>query len=505
MALPQDQPQQGQGPTYGDERKRLAEESMKVDRAPVKIQRTEESRSDGHRIETTSNGDAKHVKKFGPDGKVISVKITTNDAANDPIDQQGPLVSKTEAEQGASPFVGPRQEDGGPIPGGAPAPFVGPRQEDGGPIPGGPAPAQVASREVGPARFEAPPRDWSTMDWTPVRKLTDDIYGTNIAEGSVDPYVAVYKRALEEFKLNNPGAGKGGKDSSLAWAKFEHTKKTDADKVQYVKDRDLEKDLTDQEERDEKIRQWQEEYKQKQGNYDSLAAYRNRKKSGKGGDGTDQYGYFPPNSYKGKKQRAEEKNRDASLKKKLQPTVAQGKAEAVAAAAQQAEHSYQLAVRGGKASGDFDPTSSTEIIDTYSDMPEILRWTQNKYARQAHSDSNRWLNTLLRHETGAAMPAHEVPRFRRMYFPGPGDTPEIVASKAEARRIKVNSAKVMQGMTEEERLAYWKEQAALEAQKLAQWEADNPVGNMTIELEDVKSKRAKNKAEQKKLKEELGL
>ena len=138
-------------------------------------------------------------------------------------------------------------------------------------------------------------------------------------------------------------------------------------------------------------------------------------------------------------------------------------------------------------------------------MPQWLRFTQNKDARAAHSASNRWLNTQLRLETGAAMPVTEIAPFRRMYFPGPGDTPAIVKSKREARRIKVNSSKIMQGMNEAERLAYWKEQSALEKKKLAQWEADNPVGNMTIELEKATDEVDSLEAQEKKLMKELGL
>ena len=450
--LPQ-QGQQGQGPTYGDERKRQAEESMKVDRAPVKIQRTEESRADGHRIETTSNGDAKHVKKFGPDGKVISVKITTNDASNDPINGQGPLVSQAEAEQGPyvplaeaergaypfvgpqqeEPFVGPLQEDGGPIPGPAQgaSPFVGPRQEDGGPIPG-PAPAQVAARQTGPARFEAPRRDWSTMDWTPVRKLTDDIYGTNIAEGSVDPYVAVYKRAVEEFKLNNPGAGKGGKDNSLAWAKLQHSQKTDADKFQYRKDRDIEKDINEKAERDEKIRQWQKGFEQKQGNYNSLAAHRNREKGGSKDPRLQELNIrLKELGIEGKKLGI--KGKKLAIRKAGEGTGVQQKAAGAARTLSLNAINARAAMKAGKDDGSFDPTDHLQPWNYRS------AWngpTKSDAAKRYQSASKAWTQERTRQVSGAVIRKDELIEETERFWPKPGDTPDIVADKINQRRVQ---------------------------------------------------------------------
>ena len=122
----------------------MAEEAnqaaMEVDRAPVKIQKTVDTKSDGTKTETLSNPDGKVVKKYAADGSVISTRVTTNDTVNDPIE-----------------------------------------------------PA---------ARFETPQRNWGNMDWTSVRKLTDDIYGTNIAAGSTDPLDAENARAVQAFRLN---------------------------------------------------------------------------------------------------------------------------------------------------------------------------------------------------------------------------------------------------------------------------------------------------------------
>ena len=533
FAAPRPQgPQQNQGPTYGQERKRLAEESAEADRAPEKIKRVEQKNSDGTATETISNAGAKQVIKRDANGKILSTTTTTNDAVGDPIDgaawqgprDQGPVTSVAEAEQG--PFVSPTDAEQGfglrrphelpddnygvpyadfsqniPIMPGQVPDFTNPVAGEA----EAPPPALGQSQMPPPqaaAQFQAPPRTWANMDWTGVRKLTDDIYGTKIAEGSVDPYVAEYERALKTFNANKSS---GKDDSSLAWAKFNDSKKTLKDRLQREEDQKIEDDIIAKDKIKEDTRRSDREFRLDKKKAADVAKYRQQlidRGIGIGGGGGN-HNFAPAGTDKGDMQRLKRDNAQATLDRKRQPTISQSKAEATASTGAQAERSYQGEVRKGAADKSFDPTSSSEFIDNFADMPQALTFLQSPAARGAHSSSNRWLNTLLRDETGAAMPEHEVPRFRRMYYPGPGDTPAIVASKEEARRIKINSAKLKQGLKGQELLDWYAKERAKDLKILEAFESKQQSGgkeleNATKDVEDLEAK-------EKKLMEELGL
>lgn len=414
----QPMPQAPGGPTYGDERARIAQEAINVDRAPTKIKKTEEVKSDGKRIDTVSNDGGTYTKTTDGDGQVSSVKITTYDAVNDPI--------------------------------------------------------QPA------ARYQSPQRNWGNMDWTPVRKLTDDIYGTNIAAGSRDPLDAETARAARAYQLNQ-GAERIDRQDAREVSRRQELRA----KLGYQSARDTIGD-------DLRERKFEANTKY----LEALARKAGDKKSGGG--------WAEPGTVR----RVAQDLKKAQLEKALRPTLYMQKARGLADTGEQAETDYQKAITKGRVKRSYNPTDTSSPIDTYAQMPEMGRFLQSDAAVEAHSSSGRWLNSFLRDESGAALPDEEIPRFRRMYFPGPGDTKESVASKKRARQVKMNSARRTSGMKDEELKQYYKQQAKENDNQLEVYEtslrgvSDIRVSPERIEI-DKKIKALDD--EEAKLKKELGL
>jgi hypothetical protein len=62
----------------------------------------------------------------------------------------------------------------------------------------------------------------------------------------------------------------------------------------------------------------------------------------------------------------------------------------------------------------------------------LLQTPQNQSYNAAKLD---WISSQLRKETGANMPANEVAEMERRYFPQPGEGPEVIKQKAQARAV----------------------------------------------------------------------
>jgi hypothetical protein len=114
----------------------------------------------------------------------------------------------------------------------------------------------------------------------------------------------------------------------------------------------------------------------------------------------------------------------------------------------EAERQYNEAV-SGKGWDRFDPSSSFNIIDKNDWAPKILK---SKEAMRAESAQDRWVEAFLRDASGAAIPADERAPYKADFFPVAGDSPEIVADKARARQIKMESAKRASGAIPDEAL-----------------------------------------------------
>ncbi len=542
---------QGQGPTYADEKKRAAEASIANDQAPQKIKRVEQKNSDGTVTETVSNAGAKQVIKRDANGKVLSTTTTTNDAVGDPLagpddnygvdafdpreehdfqgqgsmvlSPQGPYTTVAQAEyQGAMPEVveplslrerltpGPRPMN--PInqiimlPGGDDLDEL--REGEGLPIAPdfGPlilgeeeplnepeeAPSlqdRIANYNQPPpqsaAQFQAPPRNWSNFDWTPLRKSVDDVYGTNIAEGSVDPYVAEYKRAVTAFKLNNPSVGKDGKGGSgpLAWAKFHASEKNLKDKIQLNRDLKIEKDL----ENEEKIKRNQfkedRDFNVREGLAESLKAYRLKTKAG-GEDDTV---------------KSETARVNLNIRKRKLDDMINPKIQNLNTSDKKRYDNVEDALYGIEGM-DAALAAGTNPFSLIGDNPYTIARDQ-------------YLDAMSRMQSGANLTESEEEFYRRN-APSVLDTNEIRIQKIAKLYKRMQRRRATFGNKVPPRkyidLKYTGQANDVEdffgfGDKPKKDSKEEDVKKDSKELKDVKSKRAKNKSEQDKLKKELGL
>lgn len=88
------------------------------------------------------------------------------------------------------------------------------------------------------------------------------------------------------------------------------------------------------------------------------------------------------------------------------------------------------------------PTVGTEIAGS---VPFIGGFVQRK-AMSAEQQkykqaADNWIRANLRKESGAVIGADEMAAEYATYFPQPGDTPEVIAQKADARRITTDAMK----------------------------------------------------------------
>lgn len=88
----------------------------------------------------------------------------------------------------------------------------------------------------------------------------------------------------------------------------------------------------------------------------------------------------------------------------------------------------------------FDPTSKTNLVTAYA--PEALKSSGRKQFEQAQRN---FINAVLRRESGAAISASEFENANQQYFPSPGDTPEVLAQKANNRALALASMKAASG------------------------------------------------------------
>lgn len=118
-------------------------------------------------------------------------------------------------------------------------------------------------------------------------------------------------------------------------------------------------------------------------------------------------------------------------------SAAQAKQFGLAEMGQKAEQQYQTAIQKGKAKGEFDPTSYGDIVDATSWVPNFLK---SGSAKEAEAAKSAWVESYLRDASGAAIPPSERLAYAKDFFPEPGDTPDVVANKAELRKQKMQNA-----------------------------------------------------------------
>lgn len=92
------------------------------------------------------------------------------------------------------------------------------------------------------------------------------------------------------------------------------------------------------------------------------------------------------------------------------------------------------------------PTTGTDLAKS---LPLIGDWA----GRQAMNDKQQqysqaqadWVRAKLRKESGAAIGSDEMAKEIETYFPKPGDTPAVIAQKAQARQIANEAMKMAAG------------------------------------------------------------
>ena len=120
-------------------------------------------------------------------------------------------------------------------------------------------------------------------------------------------------------------------------------------------------------------------------------------------------------------------NADVAAGKK---TEVQAKAEIFANKMELSERSINdLAVQGTSLAGKI---ASGVPLGNYVQSPEYQKYKQA---------SSNFITALLRQESGAAISKSEFDRYDKEYMPQPGDGPEVLAQKSEARRVAIEGMK----------------------------------------------------------------
>lgn len=90
----------------------------------------------------------------------------------------------------------------------------------------------------------------------------------------------------------------------------------------------------------------------------------------------------------------------------------------------------QLEPAGGLPSLTTEIAASIPFVGNYAQR-KVMSAEQQKYKQAA----DNWIRANLRKESGAVIGEEEMAAEYRTYFPQPGDTPEVIAQKAQAREL----------------------------------------------------------------------
>jgi len=75
----------------------------------------------------------------------------------------------------------------------------------------------------------------------------------------------------------------------------------------------------------------------------------------------------------------------------------------------------------------------------------IQRWVQSPEEQQYYQAARDWIRAKLRKESGAAIGEKEMEQEYSTYFPLPGDTPQVIVQKREARRVATEAMRQSAG------------------------------------------------------------
>ncbi len=107
-----------------------------------------------------------------------------------------------------------------------------------------------------------------------------------------------------------------------------------------------------------------------------------------------------------------------------------------------AEEQYLKATNNAN---EYDPTGSGQWIDNSSWAPNLIK---NDKAIEAQAAQDAWIESFLRDASGAAIGKNEREDYKKIYFPQPGDTTDVVANKKALRNQKMESAAQGAGLSD---------------------------------------------------------
>jgi hypothetical protein len=114
----------------------------------------------------------------------------------------------------------------------------------------------------------------------------------------------------------------------------------------------------------------------------------------------------------------------------------------------EAEGLLGRAIDGGYVPGNLRDATATAIGGARNAGPvsrfigNSITSTQGQLYRQAQED---WVRAKLRRESGAVIGEDEMAREIQVYFPQPGDSPEVIAQKQQARGVAVQAMRQASG------------------------------------------------------------
>lgn len=80
----------------------------------------------------------------------------------------------------------------------------------------------------------------------------------------------------------------------------------------------------------------------------------------------------------------------------------------------------------------FNPAAKGNLVQSM--LPTMAQSPDFQSSDQAR---RQFVNAILRRESGAAIPPFELENYTRQYFPVPGDSPEVLQQKAQARKLAI--------------------------------------------------------------------
>ncbi len=90
---------------------------------------------------------------------------------------------------------------------------------------------------------------------------------------------------------------------------------------------------------------------------------------------------------------------------------------------------------------DVHANQGTSLAGKIASGLPMGNYVQTKEYQQYKQASSNFITALLRKESGAAIGKQEFDRYDKEYMPQPGDGQEVLAQKAEARRVAIESMK----------------------------------------------------------------